>query len=132
MRLSDLQTGFRTRALYSTPLIIRGTVLAVLQFVNKEEGEEGEEEGGEKIFSQEDGDLVDLFAAYIGLALHHAKLYDKIRKNQAKSCVSLPSQIARVSRHFHHPAHPYTCVACQRGVDVPQPTGNSPEGPAHR
>ena len=60
----------------------------MLQFVNKEEGEEGEE-----IFSQEDGDLVELFAAYIGLALHHAKLYDKIRKNQAKSCVSLPSQI---------------------------------------
>ena len=93
MRPCDLQTGFRTRALYSTPLIIRGTVLAVLQFVNKEE----EEEGGERIFSQEDGDLVELFAAYIGLALHHAKLYDKIRKNQAKSIVSLPSQLLTIT-----------------------------------
>ena len=78
-----IQTGWRTRALYSTPLTIRGTVLGVLQFVNKDP-----EGSGRKIFSTEDGELVELFAAYIGLALHHAKLYDKIRKNQAKSNVS--------------------------------------------
>ena len=78
-----MQTGWKTKALYSTPLTIRGTVLGVLQFVNKDP-----EDGGQKIFSEEDGEMVELFAAYIGLALHHAKLYDKIRKNQAKSSVS--------------------------------------------
>ena len=56
--------------------------MAVLQFVNKE-GEEGEEG-----FTSEDGLQVDLFSSYLGLALHHVKLYDKIRKNEAKSSVS--------------------------------------------
>ena len=74
--------------MYSTPLTIRGTVLGVLQFVNKDQ-----EDSGQKIFSEEDGETVELFAAYIGLALHHAKLYEKIRKNQAKFSVSLYSLV---------------------------------------
>ena len=36
------------------------------------------------MFTEEDGQLVEQFSAYLGLALHHAKLYDKIRKNEAK------------------------------------------------
>ena len=27
---------------------------------------------------------IQVFASYIGLALHHAKLYDKIKKNEQK------------------------------------------------
>ena len=55
--------------------------MAVLQFVNKE-GEEREEG-----FTIEDGLQVELFSSYLGLALHHVKLYEKIRKNEAKSSV---------------------------------------------
>ena len=32
---------------------------------------------------QEDETLIDQFGTYIGLALHHAKLYDKIRKAES-------------------------------------------------
>ena len=58
--------------------------MAVLQFVNKE-GEEREER--EEGFTIEDGLQVELFSSYLGLALHHVKLYEKIRKNEAKSSV---------------------------------------------
>ena len=64
--------------MYSVPIIIRGHVLGVLQFLNKREN---------LLFNQEDGELIDNFVAYIGLALHHAKLYDKIRKVETKAMV---------------------------------------------
>ena len=35
-------------------------------------------------YYQEDEETMELFVAYIGSALHHAKLYDKIRKSEAK------------------------------------------------
>ena len=31
------ETGYTTRALYSCPVTVRGAVMAVLQFLNKEE-----------------------------------------------------------------------------------------------
>ena len=74
----DEQTGVTTRSLYTSPIIVRGTVLAVLQLVNKE---------GPARFSREDEEVVEQFSAYLGLSLHHAKLYDKIRKNEAKTSV---------------------------------------------
>ena len=67
-----------TRTLFSSPILIRGQVLGVLQFVNKMDG---------LVFSQEDAELVENFAAYIGLAVHHAKIYDKIRRNENKTSV---------------------------------------------
>ena len=84
MSTFDLNYSVLTRALYSCPIKIRGVVLAVLQFVNKE-GEEREER--EEGFTIEDGLQVELFSSYLGLALHHVKLYEKIRKNEAKSSV---------------------------------------------
>ena len=75
-----LQTGYTTTTLYSVPIMVRGAVLGVLQFVNKLGG---------LTFTAEDGDTIDMFACYIGLALHHAKLYDKIRKSESKTHVSV-------------------------------------------
>ena len=66
--------------MYSVPIIIRGHVLGVLQFLNKRENQ---------LFTQEDGELIENFVAYIGLALHHAKLYDKIRRSEQKYKVAL-------------------------------------------
>ena len=77
----DHQTGYTTKSLYTSPITVRGTVLAVLQFVNKEAQEDIIR------FSREDEEVVEQFSAYLGLALHHAKLYDKIRKNEAKTSV---------------------------------------------
>ena len=64
-----------TKTLLSFPIMVRGVVVGVLQFVNKMDG---------LVFSQEDSELVEHFAAYIGLAVHHAKLYDKIRRSEQK------------------------------------------------
>ena len=74
----SLQTGYVTKTLFSFPIIVRGQVQGVIQFVNKIDG---------LVFSQEDAELVEHFAAYIGLAVHHAKLYDKIRRNDNKTAV---------------------------------------------
>ena len=74
----QFQTGYETKTMYSVPIIVRGHVLGVLQFLNKRENQ---------LFNQEDGELIENFVAYIGLALHHAKLYDKIRKVENKAAV---------------------------------------------
>ncbi len=40
-------------------------------------------------FTTEDEEAFEMFAVYCGLALHHAKLYDKIRRSEQKYKVSL-------------------------------------------
>lgn len=40
-------------------------------------------------FTKEDEEAFEMFAVYCGLALHHAKLYDKIRKSEQKYRVAL-------------------------------------------
>ena len=41
------------------------------------------------IFCQQDEESFKTFAVYCGLALHHAKLYDKIRRSEQKLKVTL-------------------------------------------
>jgi hypothetical protein len=38
-----------------------------------------------KKYLQEDEEAFQTFAVYCGLALHHAKLYDKIRRSEQKN-----------------------------------------------
>lgn len=61
------------------PIFIRGSVIGVVQMVNKHIG----------VFTQEDEIAFETFGVYCGLALHHAKLYDKIRKSEQKYKVAL-------------------------------------------
>jgi cAMP and cAMP-inhibited cGMP 3',5'-cyclic phosphodiesterase 10 len=61
------------------PIFIRGFVIGVVQMVNKHSG----------LFTSEDEEAFEMFAVYCGLALHHAKLYDKIRKSEQKYRVAL-------------------------------------------
>lgn len=56
------------------PIYIRGSIIGVVQMVNKHCG----------FFTKHDEEAFETFAVYCGLALHHAKLYDKIRKSQQK------------------------------------------------
>ena len=88
----DQETGYSTRTLFSLPIIIRGQVLGVLQFLNKISDTE-------ECFNKEDGEVIEHFSAYIGLALHHAKIYDKIRKNEMKTIVSVISDIVLYMKH---------------------------------
>ncbi|VDM81901.1 unnamed protein product, partial [Strongylus vulgaris] len=58
---------------------INFSVIGVVQMVNKHEG----------VFTKADEDSFEVFAVYCGLALHHAKLYDKIRRSEQKYRVAL-------------------------------------------
>lgn len=61
------------------PIFIQGQVIGVMQMVNKHHG----------TFTAEDEESFELFAVYCGLALHHAKLYDRIRVSEQKYRVTL-------------------------------------------
>ena len=76
----DEQTGYTTKSILCMPICIRGTVIGVVQMVNKK--------GPEEMFTKQDEESFKTFAVYCGLALHHAKLYDKIRRSEQKHKVS--------------------------------------------
>jgi cAMP and cAMP-inhibited cGMP 3',5'-cyclic phosphodiesterase 10 len=78
-RAIDQLTGYKTESILCMPIFIRGSIIGVVQMVNKRSG----------VFNKEDEEAFEMFAVYCGLALHHAKLYDKIRKSEQKYRVAL-------------------------------------------
>ncbi|XP_001664102.2 probable 3',5'-cyclic phosphodiesterase pde-5 [Aedes aegypti] len=78
-RTIDQITGYKTESILCMPIFIRGNIIGVVQMVNKRSG----------YFSKEDEEAFEMFAVYCGLALHHAKLYDKIRRSEQKYRVAL-------------------------------------------
>ncbi|GIY50613.1 probable 3',5'-cyclic phosphodiesterase pde-5 [Caerostris darwini] len=78
-RTVDQRTGYNTRNLLCMPIFIRGSVIGVVQMVNKTSGS----------FTKKDEEDFATFAIYCGLALHHAKLYDKIRRSEQKHKLAL-------------------------------------------
>ncbi|KAK5637888.1 hypothetical protein RI129_000191 [Pyrocoelia pectoralis] len=78
-RTVDQLTGYKTNTILCMPIFIRGSVIGVVQMVNKHSG----------YFTKEDEEAFEMFAVYCGLALHHAKLYDKIRRSEQKYRVAL-------------------------------------------
>ncbi|CAH1773312.1 unnamed protein product [Owenia fusiformis] len=80
----DAQTGYTTKTILCMPIYIRGSqkkynIIGVVQMVNKTHG----------VFTKSDEESFETFAVYCGLALHHAKLYDKIRRSEQKHKVAL-------------------------------------------
>ncbi|CAD5205461.1 unnamed protein product [Bursaphelenchus okinawaensis] len=75
----DQRTGYKTNTILCMPIFMRGHVIGVVQMVNKVNG----------TFTSEDEDNFETFAVFCGLALHHAKLYDKIRRSEQKYRVAL-------------------------------------------
>lgn len=78
-RAVDAMTGYKTKTILCMPIFIRGTVIGVMQMVNKMNS----------VFSKEDEKAFEMFAVYGGLALHHAKLYDKIHRTIQRYKVTL-------------------------------------------
>lgn len=78
-RTIDQITGYKTESILCMPIFIRGSIIGVVQMVNKHSG----------YFTKEDEEAFEMFAVYCGLALHHAKLYDKIRRSEQKYRVAL-------------------------------------------
>lgn len=75
----DQLTGYKTQTILCMPIFIRNTLIGVVEMVNKRFG----------YFTKEDEEAFETFAIYCGLALHHAKLYDKIRRSEKKYRVAL-------------------------------------------
>ncbi|XP_064626928.1 probable 3',5'-cyclic phosphodiesterase pde-5 isoform X4 [Lineus longissimus] len=75
----DLQTGYTTTTILCMPILIKGSIIGVVQMVNKLHG----------TFNTSDEESFETFAVYCGLALHHAKLYEKIRRSEQKYKVAL-------------------------------------------
>ena len=71
-RAVDLRTGYHTHSILCMPIFIEGRVFSVVQMVNKRHGS----------FTKEDEESFESFANYCGLAIHHAKLYDRIRLSE--------------------------------------------------
>ncbi|XP_054156064.1 probable 3',5'-cyclic phosphodiesterase pde-5 [Oppia nitens] len=79
-RSIDQKTGYQTKSILCMPIFIRDKVIGVLQMVNKKVLD---------IFTKEDEESFAVFATYCGLALDHARLYEKIHKSQEKYKVAL-------------------------------------------
>ncbi|XP_071807171.1 probable 3',5'-cyclic phosphodiesterase pde-5 isoform X1 [Asterias amurensis] len=75
----DQQTGYVTKTILCMPIYNRGNVIGVVQMVNKKQG----------LFTKVDEQAFETFAVFCGLALHHAKLYDKIHRSEQKHKVAL-------------------------------------------
>ncbi|XP_038056910.1 probable 3',5'-cyclic phosphodiesterase pde-5 isoform X1 [Patiria miniata] len=75
----DQQTGYVTKTILCMPIYNRGNVIGVVQMVNKKQGH----------FTKTDEQAFETFAVFCGLALHHAKLYDKIHRSEQKHKVAL-------------------------------------------
>uniref|UniRef100_A0A5S6PHW1 Phosphodiesterase n=1 Tax=Brugia malayi TaxID=6279 RepID=A0A5S6PHW1_BRUMA len=75
----DQKTGYRTRNILCMPIFIRKSVIGVVEMINKTDGP----------FTKRDQNSFETFAVYCGLALHHAKLYNQIRRSEQKYRVAL-------------------------------------------
>lgn len=75
----DKKTGYKTKTILCMPLFNQTSIIGVVQMVNKRNG----------FFTVEDEQAFEMFAVYCGLAVHHTKLYDKIRKSEQKYKVAL-------------------------------------------
>ncbi|KAK6489253.1 cAMP and cAMP-inhibited cGMP 3',5'-cyclic phosphodiesterase 10A-like isoform X1 [Huso huso] len=69
----DLYTGYTTRNILCMPIVSRGTVIGVVQMVNKLSG---------SAFSKTDENNFKIFAVFCALALHCANMYHRIRHSE--------------------------------------------------
>ncbi|CAK1553954.1 unnamed protein product [Leptosia nina] len=76
----DELTGYKTVSILCMPLKLEGKIIGVVQMVNKRNNTK---------FDHEDEVAFETFATFFGLALHHAKLYDKVMRKEQKYKVAL-------------------------------------------
>ncbi|KAJ6664617.1 hypothetical protein lerEdw1_006190 [Lerista edwardsae] len=69
----DLYTGYTTKNILCMPIVSRGSVIGVVQMVNKLSG---------SAFSKTDENNFKMFAVFCALALHCANMYHKIRHSE--------------------------------------------------
>eukprot|EP00049_Salpingoeca_infusionum_P017470 m.353088 g.353088 ORF g.353088 m.353088 type:complete len:607 (-) comp16680_c0_seq1:195-2015(-) len=88
----DLQTGFKTRNILCLPVVnSHNEVIAVAQLINKKDNGN---------FSKGDTSAAKVIAAYCGLALHNAHLYEQARRDARRR------QVVLEMISYHTRAHP--------------------------
>lgn len=106
-RTVDQRTGYHTQSILCMPIFIQGQVIGVVQMVNKRNG----------AFTEKDEESFELFAVYCGLALHHAKLYDRIQLSEQRYRVALDVL------SYHNCCTDEEVDALQSSVDALPPPG---------
>ncbi|CAB3226351.1 unnamed protein product [Arctia plantaginis] len=76
----DEATGYKTISILCMPIKVQGSVIGVVQMVNKRD---------EDCFGHEDEVAFEIFSTFFGLSLHHARLYDRIMRKEQKYRVAL-------------------------------------------
>ncbi|XP_060128786.1 cAMP and cAMP-inhibited cGMP 3',5'-cyclic phosphodiesterase 10A isoform X1 [Zootoca vivipara] len=116
----DLYTGYTTRNILCMPIVSRGSVIGVVQMVNKLSG---------SAFSKTDENNFKMFAVFCALALHCANMYHKVRHSECiyrvtmeklsyhSVCTAeewknlmdrrLPPQLCKEVEQFHFDITPY-------------------------
>ncbi|XP_077203994.1 cAMP and cAMP-inhibited cGMP 3',5'-cyclic phosphodiesterase 10A isoform X3 [Paroedura picta] len=116
----DLYTGYTTRNILCMPIVSRGSVIGVVQMVNKLSG---------SAFSKTDENNFKMFAVFCALALHCANMYHRIRHSECiyrvtmeklsyhSVCTAeewknlmdctLPSNISQEIELYHYDISPY-------------------------
>uniref|UniRef100_A0AAQ4PPY0 Phosphodiesterase n=1 Tax=Gasterosteus aculeatus aculeatus TaxID=481459 RepID=A0AAQ4PPY0_GASAC len=88
----DLKTGYTTRNILCMPIVSRGTVIGVVQMVNKLSG---------SAFTKTDENNFKMFAVFCALALHCANMYHRIRHSECIYRVTME----KLSYHSILPFH---------------------------
>lgn len=81
----DKKSTFKTKSVLCVPVVVKGTVIGVLQAVNKLKGR----------FTDDDKDLILLFANQVGIALDNARLYRELREAFYATSESLAEAIEK-------------------------------------
>ncbi|KAJ0184013.1 hypothetical protein K1T71_000436 [Dendrolimus kikuchii] len=76
----DETTGYKTISILCMPVKVEGRVIGVVQMVNKRNDDN---------FGHDDEVAFEIFSTFFGLALHHARLYDRIMRKEQKYRVAL-------------------------------------------
>lgn len=71
--IADAATGFTTRTILAAPILARGKVIGVLEFINKKEG----------LFSSPDLELLSMIGRELGIAFENVRLVRELRGNHA-------------------------------------------------
>jgi signal transduction histidine kinase len=85
----DRVSGFTTKSMLTVPMMPKGTVLGVIQILNK---------GGRRPFTSEDLELAQIMAGQIGIALENARLYHLLEEKQEQTAAELARTQAELIR----------------------------------
>ncbi|XP_045784288.1 probable 3',5'-cyclic phosphodiesterase pde-5 [Maniola jurtina] len=76
----DMATGYKTKSILCMPIKVRGKVIGVVEMINKINNLN---------FDHEDEIAFQKFSIFFGLALHNAKLYAKVKRNEERFQVAM-------------------------------------------